>query len=240
MGLAWWFVVERGAAFDPLSSLSATGEDLAVDSETESAIAAFCGDCHALPRPESFARSQWYAEVRWGYKNYARSGRSDLEPPSLQDALVYYQSRAPEQLQFPVPRHLRLRSSFTGELLTGGKATTFCRRCRICWKQSTGEGPRLLVCDMRRQVSTVALHGSDAAAVLARFDHPAMPPAHLDGDGRSIWWLLNWGLLSQRPRSGRVIWLHKRKTRFPSQWRRAWGELPTYNRPTQMAMATRT
>ncbi len=34
---------------------------------TEARIEAFCGNCHALPRPESFPRDLWHTEVLRGY-----------------------------------------------------------------------------------------------------------------------------------------------------------------------------
>lgn len=219
LGLVWWKAVQSVPPIEPLPPLSATSEELTLDSETESAITAFCGDCHALPRPESFARSQWYAEVRWGYKAYARSGRSDLTPPSLQDTVVYYQSRAPEQLQFPAPESIddQLRSSFTREPLDWGQGNYVLPAVsHLRWKAiGVGEGPRLLVCDMRDgTVGTVELHGSDRRrVVLARFDHPChVEPCDLDGDGQLDLVVAELGSFfpSDHDR-GRVIWLRKQK-----------------------------
>jgi hypothetical protein len=67
-------------------------------------VETFCGDCHALPRPESFSKDRWHFEVTRGYELYARSGRRDLDLPPLQQALSYYRERAPEEVSFtPTP-----------------------------------------------------------------------------------------------------------------------------------------
>src|SRR5687768_6379451 len=52
-------------------------------------IQRFCGDCHALPEPSSFVREVWYDEIHKGFEFYARSGRDDLQPPSLASVLKY-------------------------------------------------------------------------------------------------------------------------------------------------------
>ena len=66
-------------------------------------IQQFCGDCHALPRADSFERDVWYQEIRQGYEFYARSGRTDLNPPPLESVLRYYRATAPERIEFPPP-----------------------------------------------------------------------------------------------------------------------------------------
>ncbi len=219
LALVWWKASDGVPPIDPLPVLTATPKALTLDTETESAISAFCGDCHAQPRPESFARSQWYAEVRWGYKAYARSGRSDLTVPSMQDTLAYYQSRAPEDLQFPAPAPIdsQLRSSFTREPLDWGQGTYVLPAVsHLRWGAiGMGEEPRLLACDMRDgSVSTVDINGSDhRRVVLARFDHPChAEPCDLDGDGRLDLVVAELGSLypSDHDR-GRVIWLRKQK-----------------------------
>jgi hypothetical protein len=61
-------------------------------------IERFCSDCHALPHPQSFERDVWHAEVRKGFEFYARSGRTDLEVPAIEEVVRYYRERAPESL----------------------------------------------------------------------------------------------------------------------------------------------
>lgn len=61
-------------------------------------IKTFCGNCHAMPMPESFPKAMWYEEVRRGFNFYYESGRTDLKPPAQTDVVDYFRSRAPETL----------------------------------------------------------------------------------------------------------------------------------------------
>lgn len=89
-----------------LTSDPASAEESPVASsslESISRIESFCGDCHALPRPESFPRDQWHFEIQKGYEFYARSGRTDLTVPTFAETLAYYRERAPEKTPWPSP-----------------------------------------------------------------------------------------------------------------------------------------
>lgn len=59
-----------------LTELSTTSRSPSVKADTlaqpPEAIVQFCGDCHALPRADSFDRDVWYQEIRQGYEFYAR------------------------------------------------------------------------------------------------------------------------------------------------------------------------
>ena len=68
---------------------------------TEQQIAAFCGDCHALPKPTSFPQAAWYDEVKRGFDFYHQSARKDLSPPPVQAVVVYFRTRAPKSLAAP-------------------------------------------------------------------------------------------------------------------------------------------
>ena len=58
-----------------------------LSAEQEARIEAFCGNCHAVPRPESFPRDMWHAEVMRGYEFYARSGFTHLDPPPVRETV---------------------------------------------------------------------------------------------------------------------------------------------------------
>ncbi len=211
--LAWWYVWDRAGAADDRFPLSAIPPVPTVDKATEAKIAAFCGDCHALPRPESFARSRWHDEVRKGYEFYARSGRSDLVPPPVYQTVAYYRARAPEQLVFPPPGKVdsQLRASFRLEKLDWGQdgyvlpAVSYLRWGPL----QPGQHPVLLICDMRDGTVGVLDLQTRRRTVLARFDHPChVEPCDLDGDGRTDLVVAELGSFYPVDHDrGRVIWL---------------------------------
>ncbi len=216
-GLAVWIFVRGGAHPAALPPVSTVSGERSLTAETEAAIAAFCGDCHALPRPESFPRSRWHDEVRLGYEAYGRSGRSDLSPPPVEDVVAYYRSRAPEELEFPAPEAVdaQLRSSFRLEQLDWGQANYVLPAISFLrWGSfGLGPGPCLLCCDMRDgSVSSLELQGaSRRREVLAEFDHPChLEPCDLDGDGVTELVVAELGSFypSDHDR-GRVIWLRR-------------------------------
>ena len=61
----------------------------------------FCGDCHPMPSPTSFPRSQWIAEIEQGYQFYRDSNRTDLSEPTFGDTARYFQYEAPETVSVP-------------------------------------------------------------------------------------------------------------------------------------------
>ena len=124
-----------------------------VSADVARRIETFCSDCHALPRPESFARDRWHYEVRRGYEFYAKSGRNDLDVPPLRDTLDYYRARAPEQLTFsqggeaaePPPVNFQQEN-----LYLDSAAGSLPEIAQLRWAQLTDtEKPLLLASDMR-------------------------------------------------------------------------------------------
>ncbi len=106
-GLVTWVVGWRwfGRGLEtPSSDLQAVPSKTNDNTALETRIRAFCGDCHALPRPESFPRDAWPAEVEKAYRKYEDSGRTDLDPPLLGQTIEFYRSRAPEVLSYPEPK----------------------------------------------------------------------------------------------------------------------------------------
>lgn len=214
----WWPASDRaGRVEDPLASAALPAAP-ADEQATEAMIAAFCGDCHALPRPESFPRSRWHDAVRMGYKFYARSGRSDLEPPPIHQTVAYYRSRAPEQLSFSDAGavDVEFRSGFRLEKLDWGRENYVLPAvsCLRWGPLESGERPVLLVCDMRDgSVSSLDLRSPARRRVtLAKFDHPChVEPCDLDGDGRTDLVLAELGSFYPIDHDrGRVVWLQNR------------------------------
>ncbi len=216
-GLIYWVAPRRRPPIGRLPSLARIADERDLSAETEAAIARFCGDCHAMPLPESFPRDRWHDEVRLGYEAYARSGRIDLTPPSIQDVVAYYRSRAPERLEFPMAEGVdrQLRSNFTLEQLDWGQANYVLPAVSFLrWGSFGLKGePRLLVCDMRDgSVSLLELHGTGRSrTVLAQFDHPChVELCDLDADGATDLVVAELGSFYPTDHDrGRVIWLRR-------------------------------
>jgi hypothetical protein len=191
-----------------------------ISPESESRIKAFCGDCHAVPRPESFHRDLWHEEVLRGYEFYVRSGRNDLDPPPIHETVAYFRARAPERMAYPQPKEAEtpLGVSFSFEKVPlDALAGLQPAIAHLCWTRLPGEKrPFLLACDMLSgQILAVDLRdpklGREVAreellaTVLRRFEElyeaarRGQPvhlgwKAHLDTLGRRI-----------RVRSGEVV-----------------------------------
>lgn len=213
----WWSVWDSTPRLDDSFPLSTIPALPAVDKTTEAKIAAFCGDCHAVPRPESFPRSHWHEGVRRAYEVYARSGRSDLDPPPIHQTVAYYRSRAPEHIVFsdPGPVDTQLRSSFRLEKLDWERenyvlpAVSYLRWAPL----ELGERPALLVCETRDgSVSSIQLESpTRRRVVFAKLEHPChVEPCDLDGDGWTDLVVAELGSLYPAEHDrGRVVWLRK-------------------------------
>ena len=185
------------------------------DRSVESRVEAFCSDCHAMPRADSFPRYAWHDMVRRGYEFYAKSGRNDLDPPSMEQALAYYRSRAPEQLVFPRREDAKteLRARFVVQKLSYAQhadvppAISHLRWCRLV----EGGDHVLLTCDMRRG-SVAALdprRPQGDPEVLARLDNPCrVELCDLDGNGAMDLVVADLGSMPAMDHNrGRVVWL---------------------------------
>ena len=191
IGLVVWQVGRRQeptpAAAIEFDSQTVTA---APSADVQRQVEAFCSDCHALPRPESFPRDRWHYEVKKGYEFYARTGRNDLQPPPLYQAVAYYRSQAPEQPEFPRPPEADqpLKTTFQVTQMTldasvGILPEIACLR----WTRLDPEtAPVLLACDMRYgQITAVGFEQRRTRLqVLARLGNPChVEPCDLDGDG---------------------------------------------------------
>ena len=213
---AWWLAAERdGVSATRRSAGPRPAPDHGLDASAEARIAAFCGDCHALPRPESFPRDRWHREVRLGYEYYARSGRNDLDPPPVWQTLAYYRARAPERLTFARPPeaqtgfHVHFRvEPLDWDRKPSVEAGTSCLR----WCRLEAEAPPvLLVCDMRDgSITALDLRQRPAPRrLLARLEHPCrLEPCDLDGSGQPGLVVADLGSFAAVDHDrGRVVWL---------------------------------
>lgn len=196
---------------------SASGAPAPGSQQDEARIKAFCGDCHAVPRPASFHRDAWHDEVRKGYDFYARSGRTDLDPPPIEAAVAYFRSRAPERMIYPEPEEAKtpFRAGFRIEKLPrrpGAKLLPAISHLR--WTELyANRPPVLLASDMRSgQILTLDLRkGNRQPQVLAKLDNPCrMEPCDLDGDGALDLLVADLGSFSAVDHNrGRVVWLRQ-------------------------------
>ena len=147
--------------------------------EPSESIKRFCGDCHAVPKPDRFGRDRWHSKIRVGYEHYAKSGRSDLDPPSMDLVLQYYLAHSPRELQFPPPPEVNQGwvSRFTTTPLDWKDGNgSIPAISSITWTDLIEPGQsHLVVTDMRD--GSVSLVNPDPAShsrkVLCRLEHPA-------------------------------------------------------------------
>ena len=213
--VAWraWFGSAK--TYDDLGHLHGDSSPVTLDRRAASQVVAFCGDCHALPSPESFPRDAWYDKVRRGYEYYARSGRNDLDPPPMQLTMAYYRSRAPRKLVFLEPEEAEneLRAVFTTQQFAlGPEFDVPPAVSHLRWARLEPDGaPLLLACDMRNG-GIVAVDVCDRQSppkLLARLNNPChVEPCDLNGD--QVVDLVVADLGSFYPHDhhlGRVLWL---------------------------------
>jgi hypothetical protein len=99
LGLVCW--VGCHAPNSSLDSRSTSPVEAELSSAEVVKIQAFCGDCHAMPDPQTFPKSRWEEEVAQGYQFYIESKRSDLVEPRRIDAVRYFRDRAPDSIHIP-------------------------------------------------------------------------------------------------------------------------------------------
>jgi hypothetical protein len=192
-----------------------TGE---FDRDPDAAIAAFCGDCHATPRPASFPRDAWHDEVQKGYQFYSKSGRADLKVPPIPWTVAYFRSRAPEKMSFPTPAEAGspLRTSFRMERIPLNTDVDLQPAvANLLWTSLVaGQSEAMLVSDMRngRIVSLNLREKKPVPRIVTRLQNPSrMQRCDLDGDGAMDLIVADLGSLSASDHDrGQVLWFRHR------------------------------
>jgi len=157
-------------------------------------IGRFCGDCHALPRPESYRAADWHGRIRLAYEFHARSGRTDLDPPPIAAVTRWYVDRAPARLPIPagmptsagaVPA-ATLPVAFRVERIPAPVGGPAPGTADVRWT-TLAAGPRLIVCDMLRGevVAVDPLAPARAAEPLAALRHPCRVQTVVAAGGRT-------------------------------------------------------
>ena len=181
-------------------------------------IKAFCADCHVMPRPSSFDKESWVREVQLGFNFYVESGRQDLEIPSFDEVLEYFQSNAPE-------KHIVGQNDLQSAeyLVSNGDTTMFS--ADKSWhfdipitstvanvnflKLSKDAKPSLVYCDMRDGSLGIVNSQDGFATTIGNLENPAhAETCDLNRDGKIDLVVSDLGsFLPEDHNRGRVIWL---------------------------------
>ncbi|MEO8272348.1 MAG: VCBS repeat-containing protein, partial [Aureliella sp.] len=99
----------------------------------------FCGDCHPLPLATSFPKANWGEEVRQGFDFYFETDRIDLEEPTQQEVVQYYQADAPDKVIVPRADAMTEEPSpIRFEAIHGlGNSGTPAATAQVLWDAST-------------------------------------------------------------------------------------------------------
>lgn len=194
-------------------------EPARVSPETETTIRAFCGDCHAFPRPDTFPRNAWPAEIERGFGLYFESRRTDLAMPKILDVVNYYTERAPENLDIPDPGPIDAAAAgrFTVQEGPKGDAVLLPATSHVQYLAADqGRNAAIITCDMRSgEVWSYPLAPTNTAAanslgeLLVRLANPAHAEScDLDGDGQRDLVIADLGSLDPADHDdGRIVWL---------------------------------
>ncbi|TWT79782.1 FG-GAP repeat protein [Planctomycetes bacterium CA13] len=214
----------------PTKTTAETAKSEAEHFETK--IENFCGACHGVPRPSSFPKDAWAEEVNQGFRLFLNSGRTDLDPPTPQGAVLeYYQDNAPETLVLERPQHsdTPMSVSFHRQdipILIDDAAVSVAT---VRWlPESSGEvkvtkkEAGILLCDMARghlmhipmgskMDGSTTDHVQLDAKLLETFHNIAsVEPTDLDRDSKLDYLLADLGSYAPSDHSkGKVYWLHQ-------------------------------
>lgn len=184
-------------------------------SRVEPSVKAFCGDCHAMPRPGSSPKQEWLQEVDQGYMLYHDSGRKNLVMPDKADVLAYFRCQAPDEFNFDhcvrncdvPPLHMTSRTIEHESTRPPGVA-------HVQWMDlALHDGPSLVYCD----ISTGAViacdpnHPTNKTQRLATLFQPVRVEAcDLDEDGWTDLLVADIGEFNANDTDlGRAVWLRR-------------------------------
>jgi hypothetical protein len=152
--------------------------------EVERQVHEGCSACHAYPPPDSFPRRAWAKEVVQGYR-FAAEFRPDLRLPPINNAIDYYEARAPESLVLPEVHDTPCPVAFDASGDGAGPGDFAVSNVNLV-HLSDGGRTEILACDMRANVVKLLRPYQPGSGweVLARLPHPVHTEVvDLDGDG---------------------------------------------------------
>ena len=185
---AWGVVTALPLRPPPPEPVAPPEDPPPVAEATPEQVRALCGACHAYPPPGTFPRSVWRKEVKQAY-DFLHDSVLDLDYPSLESVVRYYESRAPEELRRPREDEAAgpppVRFEPHGHPPPGGAAPAVSNLTIA--RLSDPDRLELIACDMRSGRVT-ALRLSERSPAWRELG-PAPVPGRaevvdLDGDGR--------------------------------------------------------
>ena len=172
-------------------------------------VAAFCGNCHANPPPESFPKDAWFAEVEQGYRFYVDSKRNDLHPPPMNEVVAYFRTLAPKE--FPKTTALPTISHSIHFTRSQVPLPPKSRHAAVSHIQSGIDLASFVSCDMvSGEVTATSLIGTTTEQThLASLNNPAHAVwCDLNRDGHNDLVIADLGSAAPGDHtSGRVVWL---------------------------------
>ncbi|MEM9364668.1 MAG: VCBS repeat-containing protein [Planctomycetota bacterium] len=184
-------------------------------SRIEPSVRAFCGDCHAMPRPASSPKEEWLQEVDQGYMLYHDSGRKDLVMPNKADVLKYFRAQAPDEFRFDqsvqnceeLPLPLKLQT-------VEHESSRPPAIAHVQWMDlGLHDGPSLVYCDISTGAVIACDPSTDGNATqrLATLFQPVRVEAtDLDSDGWTDLLVADIGEFNANDTDlGRAVWLRR-------------------------------
>ncbi len=182
-------------------------------SDTEIAIAEFCGACHSFPQPRSFVKDRWRKEVEQGFKIYHESRRTDLVPPDVEATVALFEKLAPDSYDFShlpsVTASHRPDDRFERVQWSSNESAMLSAVAKV---RGLDDG-RFLLSDMfTGEVSLAKIDGDRLEKqMLATLGDPChVEPSDLDGDGVGDYVVTDLGSFNpEQFYRGGVWWLHR-------------------------------
>lgn len=195
-----------------------------IDPQKAEQIEEFCSICHVAPRADYFPKHAWHDAVDRAFGFWVETGRSDVRPPAMADVVRYYRDRAPEKLEFPVPKRSDqpFGSRFERTDYDRASGENHPAIATVRWLKLNDDSPGLFVtCDMHLGEIRAfdPRRPADGGKTLGTGKNPCRSEAvDLDADGAIDLLVADLGSLTAADHhDGRVLWL--KQSALEGTWR---------------------